>query len=298
VSNNFRAPSLTQIGFQSTTSNFGDGGVLVDVRTLSVNDPIARALGARDLKPETSENFSLGVTGQLSDRLDVSLDVFQINIDDRVTLSQRLGSDALEDFVEDNFGVSGVHDVVFFSNAANTRTRGAELVSNYRQPLFAGKLLVTTSYTYNKTKVRSTQAIPGQLTDLDITETDLVGVEERNTLTDATPRDRFIVNATWNSPRWGLLGRVTRHGKTTRVFNFGGGYEPTQTYDARWQLDAEVSYRVTQNLSFAVGGNNLTDNYPERSSDEINYGGNLPYDVLSPIGSNGAYYYGRAAFTF
>ena len=297
VSNNFRAPSLTQIGFQSTTSNFGDGGVLVDVRTLSVNDPIARALGARELKPETSENFSLGITGQISDRLDVSLDVFQINIDDRVTLSQRLGSDALEDFVEDNFGVSGVHDVVFFSNAANTRTKGAELVSNYKQPLFAGKLLVTTSYTYNKTKVRSTQAIPGQLTDLDITETDLVGVEERNTLTDATPRDRFIVNTTWNSPRWGLLGRVTRHGKTTRVFNFGDSV-PEQTYNARWQLDAEVSYRVTQNLSFAVGGNNLTDNYPERSSDEINYGGNLPYDVLSPIGSNGAYYYGRGTFTF
>ena len=302
VSNNFRAPSLTQVGFQNTTSNFGDGGVLVDVRTLSVSDPIARALGARDLKPETSENFSLGITGQLSDRLDVSFDVFQINIDDRVTLSQRLGSaedsTALEDFIEENFGVPGVGDVVFFSNAANTRTRGAELVSNYKQPLFAGKLLVTTSYTYNKTKVRSTQPISQQLTDLDITETDLVGVEERNTLTDATPRDRFIVNATWNSPRWGLLGRVTRHGKTTRVFNFGGGFEPTQTYNARWQLDAEVSYRVTQNLSFAVGGNNLTDQYPERSNSDINYGDNLPYDVLSPIGSNGAYYYGRGTFTF
>jgi iron complex outermembrane receptor protein len=47
-----------------------------------------------------------------------------------------------------------------------------------------------------------------------------------------------------------------------------------------------------------VGGNNLTDNYPERSGSAINYGGNLPYDVLSPIGTNGAYYYARATYGF
>ena len=31
---------------------------------------------------------------------------------------------------------------------------------------------------------------------------------------------------------------------------------------------------------------------------DIHYFGNLPYDVLSPIGSNGAYYYGRVRYTF
>jgi hypothetical protein len=30
----------------------------------------------------------------------------------------------------------------------------------------------------------------------------------------------------------------------------------------------------------------------------INYGGNLPYDVLSPIGTNGAYYYASATYGF
>ena len=49
---------------------------------------------------------------------------------------------------------------------------------------------------------------------------------------------------------------------------------------------------------FYVGGQNILDNYPDRSIDDIAYFGNLPYDVLSPIGSNGAYWYGRVRYSF
>ncbi|UZE09429.1 TonB-dependent receptor plug domain-containing protein [Pseudomonas sp. B21-053] len=297
VSNNFRAPSLAQIGFQNTTSNFGDGGTLTDIRVLSVNDPIARALGAEKLDPETSKNFSLGLTAQLSERFDASLDVFRIDVKDRVTLSQRIGSDALEQYINDNFGVAGVHDVNFFTNAADTRTDGAELVLNYHQPLYEGLLGLTTAYTYNHTKVTKTKGTPSQLTALGIGNDALVGVEERNTLTDAAPKDRFMISANWVSQHWGLLGRLTRQGETTRVFDFGDS-QPEQTYGAVWQLDAEVQYKFTPKFDIALGGNNLTDNYPERSKSEINYGGNLPYDVLSPIGTNGAYYYARATYGF
>uniref|UniRef100_UPI0013D53C24 TonB-dependent receptor n=6 Tax=Gammaproteobacteria TaxID=1236 RepID=UPI0013D53C24 len=59
-----------------------------------------------------------------------------------------------------------------------------------------------------------------------------------------------------------------------------------------------VEYRITPQWSVAIGGQNLTDNYPDRSNSDIHYFGNLPYDVLSPIGSNGAYYYGRVRYTF
>lgn len=297
VSNNFRAPSLAQSGFQNTTSNFGDGGTLTDIRVLSVNDPIARALGAEKLDPETSKNFSLGLTFQLNERFDASLDVFRIDVKDRITLSQRIGSDALESYINDNFGVPGVHDVNFFTNAADTRTDGAELVLNYHQPFYDGQLGLTTAYTYNHTKVTSTKGTPSQLTALGIGNDALVGVEERNTLTDAAPKDRFVFSANWTSEHWGLLGRLTRQGETTRVFDFGDS-QPEQTYGAVWQLDAEVTYKFTPKFSIALGGNNLTDNYPERSGSAINYGGNLPYDVLSPIGTNGAYYYATATYGF
>ncbi|MCU1720499.1 TonB-dependent receptor plug domain-containing protein [Pseudomonas sp. 5P_5.1_Bac1] len=297
VSNNFRAPSLAQVGFQHTTSNFGDGGTLTDVQVLSVNDPIAQALGAQALVPETSKNFSLGLTAQLSERFDASLDIFHIAVKDRITLSQRIGSDALEQFINNQFGVTGVHDVNFFTNAADTRTNGAELVLNYHQPLLEGELGITTAYTYNDTKVVKTKGTPSQLTALGIGNDALVGVEERNTLTDAAPKDRFILSANWTSQHWGLLGRLTRHGKTTRVFDFGDS-QPQQTYGTDWQLDAEVQYKFTPTFDVTVGANNLTDQYPERSNNDINYGGNLPHDVLSPLGSNGAYYYAKVTYGF
>ncbi len=297
VSNNFRAPSLSQIGFESTSTGYDASGQLTQGRLLSVNNPIARALGAQDLDPEKALNLSLGFTSRIGEHFDVSLDVFRIDIDDRVAITERITGDALTDFVLDNFGVPGVQSANFFINAADTRTEGAELVANWRQPLGDGNLLLTGAYSYAKTELKNIAATPAELLAID-PDYVLFGVEESNTLTDAAPRTRGIFTASWDSTAWSLLGRVTRHGSAKRVFNFGGGFEPEQTYGAEWQLDAEVEYRVSPKWSVALGGLNLTDEYPDLSSADISYFGNLPYDVLSPIGSNGAYYYTRVRYTF
>ncbi|MGH8025457.1 MAG: TonB-dependent receptor plug domain-containing protein, partial [Pseudoxanthomonas sp.] len=60
VSNNFRAPSLSQIGYEATSTGYDASGQLLQGRLLSVNNPIAQALGAKPLEPEKSVNFSLG----------------------------------------------------------------------------------------------------------------------------------------------------------------------------------------------------------------------------------------------
>lgn len=297
ISNNFRAPSLAQIGYESTSTGYNAGGQLVQGRLLSVNNPIARGLGAQNLKPEKSINTSLGFTSRIGEHFDLSLDFFQIDIDDRIALSESITGDALTDYVAANYGVSGLQSASFFVNAADTRTRGAELVSNWRQSLGDGQLLLTGTYAYTKTTLKNMLATPAQLRALN-PDYVLFGIEETNTLTDATPRTRGSFSAAWNNDHWSLSTRVNRYGSATRVFNFGDGYIPRQTYQAEWQLDAEVEYRITPRWSVAIGGQNLTDNYPDRSNNDIYYFGNLPYDVLSPIGSNGAYYYGRVRYTF
>ncbi|WP_368562667.1 TonB-dependent receptor plug domain-containing protein [Pseudoxanthomonas sp. UTMC 1351] len=297
VSNNFRAPSLSQIGFESTSTGYDASGQLLQGRLLSVNNPIARALGAQDLQPEKSVNFSVGFTSQIGEHLDLSLDVFRIDIDDRVALTERITGEALTEFVQDNFGVPGVQSANFFINAADTRTEGAELVANWRQKLGGGDLLLTGTYSYAKTEIKRIATTPDALLTIDPSYV-LFGVEESNTLTDAAPRTRGVISANWGNDDWSLLGRVSRHGSAKRVFNFGGGFEPEQRYGAEWQLDAEVEYRLTPQLSLAIGGLNLTDEYPDLSNEDIYYFRNLPYDVLSPIGSNGAYYYTRVRYTF
>lgn len=187
--------------------------------------------------------------------------------------------------------------MAFFTNAVDTRTRGAELVGNYRTPWAGGNLLLTLAYSRNHTDIRAVRATPPELAATGAGNV-LFGDEERNTLTDAAPRQRGSFSASWNNRRWSLLGRVTRQGSTVRVFDFGGGFEPRQVYAARWQLDAEAELHLTSRFSLALGGYNLTNQYPTRSNSDINYAGNFPYDVISPIGVNGAYWYGRARYTF
>ncbi|MCW0411021.1 TonB-dependent receptor [Xanthomonas sacchari] len=297
ISNNFRAPSLSQIGYEASSTGYNANGQLLQGRLLSVDNPIAQALGARTLQPEKSRNYSLGFTSRVGSHFDLSLDLFQIDIDKRIALSESIDGDALTDFVAQRFGIAGLQSASFFVNAADTRTRGAELVSNWRQALGQGQLQLTGTWSYAKTELENVVATPAQLLALN-PDYVLFGVEERNTLTEATPRTRAQLAANWSDARWSLQTRVTRYGSATRVFDFGGGFAPEQTYSAKWQLDAEVEYHLTPQWSVAVGGQNLTDAYADRSKPDIAYFGNLPYDVLSPIGSNGAYYYGRVRYTF
>lgn len=294
VSNSFRAPNIAQLGFSDTTLNFGDNRELIRTRTLRVDDPIARSLGAQDLDEETSFNLSAGVVGSW-ESLRFTLDVFQIDVDDRITLSERLFSDPLTAFIQSQPGGEDIQSVRFFTNAVDTQTRGVDAVLSYAQPWLGGDFQTSIAVNYSKTDVQTVRGTTPELSAVDPALT-LVGVEELNTLEDATPASKFILSGTWSGERWDFLGRVSRYDSAVRVFNFGGGFEPTQKYGAEIQVDAEAGYHVTEQLALYAGAANLLDNYPDRSIPDINYFGNLPYDILSPIGVNGRYVYARVSF--
>jgi len=299
ASNSFRAPSLSQTGFQFTTINLGDNGALANIRQLAVGNPIARALGAESLEEETSFNLTGGIVGRVGG-LTLSVDVFQIDVDDRITLSERIGGPAVSDFIRTRFGATDIENVTFFTNAVDTRTRGFDVVAGYMADLdgtLGGRLDLTAAYNRSDTDIRAVRPTPAALAALGVDQV-VFGVEERNTLEGAAPKDKLVLSGFWEADELGVLVRGTRFGKTTRVFNFGGGFTPTQTYGAEWSLDLELSYDLLPGLTLAVGGNNVLDNYPDRSIEDISYFGHFPYDVLSPIGMNGAYYYVRTRYSF
>jgi iron complex outermembrane receptor protein len=297
VSNSFRAPSLSQVSYKATSTSFGEGGVLASLLTLPVSSPIAKALGAQDLKAEKSVNFSIGFTFAPLDDFNLAVDFFHIKVRDRITISERISGTDLTDFIQSNFGLTGIEGVNFFTNAIDTKTRGVDVVTSYKHGFAAGALKVNLAYSYAKTEVDGVKPTPPQLAALGFNDV-LFGVEERNTIEDAAPRTKAIVSANWSADRWSLLARVTRYGSAVRVFDFGGGFEPRQEYGAKTQLDLEAEWKLKRNISVSIGGNNVLDQYPDRSSDDINYAGNFPYDVLSPIGFNGAFFYARARVIF
>ncbi|MFS9599069.1 hypothetical protein, partial [Klebsiella variicola] len=85
-----------------------------------------------------------------------------------------------------------------------TRTNGADLVTQWTGPALGGALRLGWTASFNRTTVNG----GGN-----------VGLEEVNTLTDASPRQRHIFSAQWQGGQWGLSGRLTRHCSTTRVFD-------------------------------------------------------------------------------
>lgn len=293
VSNSLRAPSLVQIGFGTSSTSFGAGGQLTTVNTLPVDDALAQALGARELDAETSTNFSLGLAARVTDRLSFTLDAFRIDVDDRVTLSERVDcspgsvpAGALALCTARNVTAAN-----FFTNAVDTRTEGVEFVANYALPLAGGTLDLSAAFASADTEIRrvNAPAVAGVV---------LVGVEETNTIESAAPDEKAVVSARWQGERLYLSARANWYGETTRVFNFGGGFEPSQTYGSTLQFDAEFGYRLFDRVELYAGASNLFDEYPDESNDLIFYFGNLPYDVLSPIGFNGRFVYGGVRVTF
>lgn len=131
-STGFRAPSLSQQGYAQTATQFslvGSTYQLIQSKIVTVNSPIAQALGATPLKPETSYNYSFGFTVNPSRRLTLSVDAYEIDVNNRVSLTGLLSGTKVSNILVAN-GFSGSQYLRFFTNAINTRTRGIDVVGS------------------------------------------------------------------------------------------------------------------------------------------------------------------------
>ena len=136
VQNGFRAPSLQQQFFATTSTNF-IGGVPFDVTTFPVSDPIAVALGAKPLDAEESLNYSIGAVMRFGD-LNLTVDAYWINIDDRIVLSENLTQANVRAYLQAQ-GFIGSGGGRFFINGVDTETNGVDVVLNYPLRTNAGR---------------------------------------------------------------------------------------------------------------------------------------------------------------
>ncbi|KAB0571141.1 TonB-dependent receptor, partial [Helicobacter pullorum NCTC 12824] len=131
VSNGFRAPSLANSLFSARSTTYGvvDGVYQsINYGVLPVGSAAAKALGAQDLKPERSTNFSLGFTLTPTDRLNFTADAYVINLRDRITLTGTLLGPQITQVLQ-NSGINSTSGGQYFINGADTRTKGLDLVS-------------------------------------------------------------------------------------------------------------------------------------------------------------------------
>jgi iron complex outermembrane receptor protein len=292
VGTGFRAPSLTQAYFRGGTTDFDSGSLqLVSNSFLPATDPVAQLLGAEALEPEESKNYSIGLIFNARAGMVVSVDAYQIDIDDRIILSEIIGGSEVTNFIADNLGVDNISTVRFFTNGVDSKTRGVDVILGYTLPLAGDSTLnLSVAASYAETVVKDVKDNPAVLTDLGatlITESTVSGIEK------SRPRTKGVVSGNWMTENLSVLARASYLGSTEHNTPFG-----EQRHSPEWLFDLDVEYALGDRVRVALGGNNIFDNYPDRTVEGNSYFGNFPYDIVAPIEMNGAYYYARVTYDF
>ncbi|HWN18118.1 MAG TPA: TonB-dependent receptor [Gemmatimonadales bacterium] len=299
ISTGFKAPSLGQSFFSATSTNFING-IPFDNRTFPVTDPIAQALGASELTPEQSRNYSFGVALNPVKNLTVTADYYQILIDDRIVFSGNFTGAAVRTFLEGQ-GFPGVAGGRYFTNAIDTRTLGLDIVANYGFPVGATSTLrLTGGFNYNVNRVLRVSPTPPELSAFQEVLFDRV---ERARIEVGQPRDNLYLSGVFNYQDFGFTLRTQRFGEVT---SFGTPTDGSldQTFGAKWVTDVNASYTFGGRFTLAAGVDNIFDVYPDvnNQGDAATAGNNnfgiFPYNQISPFGFNGAFYYGRITFGF
>ncbi|TGD81152.1 TonB-dependent receptor [Hymenobacter wooponensis] len=314
ISNGFRAPSLQQRYFTNSSTQF-TSGELRDVLTTNNDDPITRAFGIGSLKQETSNNYSLGLTARLLRNITLTVDAYQIDIDDRIVLSSQFSrsTDAVAAILNANQrpNQNPVQGVQFFANAVNTRTRGIDIVANQRLTLSAdSRLTLTAAANFNETNVRSFNSSEFIDNNASLQNT-LFDRAQRARLENGQPRSKINLSADYGYKIFSVNVRTVRFGEIqTKDANPDRSYID-QTFSAKWVTDLVLSAQVLKQVGVSIGVNNLFDVYPDRlyqdpnnNEQSLNYTtldatnrGRFPYSS-NQFGYSGGFYFGRVNVSF
>ena len=299
ASNGFRAPSLAQSFYTITTTNsllVNGNSALVETGTFPVASAAAALLGAQPLKAEKARNLSIGAQWQPTRNWTTTLDLYRIDIDDRIVFSSNLQL-ANAPTLANSLAAQGVYvgAARYFTNAVDTRTKGVDLVSTYRLQLAQGaRADFTLGYNHNDNEVRRVAANPAILATNNLT---LVDRQSINRLTVGSPKDKLTLGADYTRGVWSGHANVTRYGEFTVPQNNAA---LDQTYDPQWVLDVSGTVRVASNWRVTLGIDNVTNRYPAQvtSLSNLNLNGTQPYSVWAPNGFNGRFLYAKAGYSW
>jgi len=313
ASTGFRAPALGQEYFSQTSSlyfaNGNSAGLPAGIYNsglVPVGSQIATLLGAEALKPEKSRNYTLGAVWNPTGALNLSLDVYQIYIDNRIALSGAISttSPAVTGYLAAN-GITSLNysSVNYFTNAGDTRTRGVDFVGSYVSDFGnAGTLTSTLTANYNQNKVTSVKPNPAVLTNLGVNFVRLNRQDIEGYLANSSPRSKLIWNELYTVGNWSVNGTLTRYGRYTSYVSSLASYNPAkgvvdQTFSPKWIFDLSGSYRW-QSWTFTLGVDNALNVHPDKNIANNTNNGTLPYSTFSPFGYNGAYAYGKVRYSW
>lgn len=285
-SSGFRAPSLQQVYFSSTFTDF-ISGVPQDVVLAPNGGVVANAAGIPKLKEETSKNYTLGMTFKPSTSSAVTADLYRIDISDRIVLSGRFDADNYP-ALGARLAALGVGQAQFFVNSIDTKTQGFDLTASHKADLWGGKFNGFLALNMSKTEVTNVKAPPSLLGFEDV----LLSERERLFIEQGGPRMKATVGFDYSRAAWSGDFKVIHYGEQTLgTFSGTASGVPNAYYGPKTSADASLTYAFNDSTKLTVGVANLLNVTPDaQNPDETDSG--HKFDSVQ-FGLNGRTYFAR-----
>ncbi len=281
----FRAPSQAQ-QLYSQLSLLPTAGGTTYSGIFNNQSAIAQVAGISRLAPETSQNSSAGLVLSPTKQLTLTADVYQIDIDNRISLTN-VFSDTTGSPLGMALQAANTTSVQFFANAVNTRTRGLDLVARYAQPLGRGAVSASAGANFNETSLRSLQ-VPASFQSIqhdDVEGNNFVGQRELSLLTTGSPRSKLIGKLSYEGGKLGGQVSITRFGQVAFYdFNFDGLGEGAYllVFKPKTATDLLLTYQATKGLLLAAGAHNVFNVRPD-NIDTAADNGHAPEGIPAPF---------------
>ena len=220
VSTGFRAPSMQQLYFNNISTQFitdpanptGDQ-IAVQIGTFRNDSELAKSVGIPELKEEESTNFSVGAVFDFDSGINLTVDYYAIDIDDRIVISNKLGF-GLNDNLDNALKAAGAGAGQFFLNGADTETRGVDIIATWNTEVLSGDLKLTFAANFTKTEVTDIFTPPGSALD-GIPPEDIFSEQDISIIEDWQPESRVNLNALYKVGDWDVNLGFNRYGEYT-----------------------------------------------------------------------------------
>lgn len=297
ISSGFKAPTVGQNNVVNVTTAFSPQG-LEDQATLPPTHPISVQLGANPLKAEKSINVSLGIVSEPSDNFYITLDYFNIKLNDRIstTSALQLTEEDIAELV--SAGVDEANNygrAKFFTNDFDSKTQGIDLVMHYDTSMFDARTRIIFTYNWTDTRVNNVNLYPHTGPHGEIIMASNLSPQRIKMIENNLPQHRANLSFEQSFARLSSNLRLNYfssyyedHLNASAGYDFYAGSEVT--------LDIDVSYALTSAFRLSIGAKNLFDNRAD-TNPYSSVAGSL-YPTTSPIGLSGGFYYLRTIYDF
>lgn len=289
VSTGFRAPSLAQVYYNTSFTNFSSAGAS-EVLLSANNSPVTKAFGIGELNEEKALNGSLGITIKVG-AFTATIDGYFVKVKDRIVLTGYFDATSL------NIGVDSAQ---FFTNGADTETKGVDFVLAWKKTIGESNFGASLIGNVNEMKILN-------VNNRGLDEQTFFGERDKAFLLASAPASKYGLNFNYSN-KWFDSGIAFTRYSEVKLLDYQvyeddadyGSFEnkiaaATDTYTSKIVTDLTMGLKLNKSTKLSLGANNLFNIYPDQQDDWVEAGG---YWDAVQMGFSGAYYYARLGFNF